>query len=136
MVESHKILFFDGECNLCNQFIDFLIQQLNTSDNTKKVPLLIASLQGETAQKLLGPAVSYDSIVLWSSTKVYTRSAAAIRAISLLGGPYSLSIVFLIAPSFIRDTVYNWVAKNRYTWFGRRQTCRIPTEYEKNYFLP
>ena len=76
-----------------------------------------------------------DTIILVSGKKVYMRSSAAIRVCNKLGSLWPLMNVFLIVPSPIRDVVYDWIAKNRYKWFGKRDTCRLPTAEELALFL-
>jgi predicted DCC family thiol-disulfide oxidoreductase YuxK len=127
--ESSEIVFFDGVCNLCNAFVDFLMR--------KKTSLKFASLQGKTAKELLPPdfTTAFPSVVYYSWGKLETESTAAIRILSKLGGPYKLLKVFLIVPPFIRDSVYRFIANHRYAWFGKRETCRLPTPEERAQFL-
>jgi predicted DCC family thiol-disulfide oxidoreductase YuxK len=126
------IVFFDGHCNLCNRFIDFLI----TRDHARR--LKFAPLQGRTAAAELGPEfnpTAPDTVVLKSAGKVYIRSTAAILTLAELRGIYVLAKIFLFIPRFIRDWAYRVIATNRYSWFGRRDTCRLPSEAEKAQFL-
>lgn len=127
-----RVLFFDGHCNLCSRFIDFLIRR------DHRGVLNYAPLQGKTARVKLSPDLymSLPSVVLLDGDEVYLRSGAALRAMAMLGGIYSLAKIFLVVPSPVRDFVYNVIANNRYKIFGRRETCRLPTEEEKDRFLP
>ena len=104
----------------------------------KKKKIYFASLQGETAAKTLKPDQinSLQSVILKSSNEIYENSTASIRCISLMGGPYKIVLVLLIFPPFIRNWVYRFVAKNRLRWFGKRETCRVPSEDEKGNILP
>ena len=128
--EKRTILFFDGVCNLCNGFIDFLVSR----DRNKK--LLYAPLQGPTAQELVPDhTVELKSVVLYKEGKVYTESTAALLTIAELGGAWKLLKVYFIFPAFLRDIVYKLIAKNRYRMFGQKDTCRLPTPEERALFL-
>lgn len=129
---QRSILFFDGQCNLCNRLIDFVVRK----DRHHK--LYVASLQGKTARITLPETYvdDLDTIVLTINGKIYVRSTAVLKALAHLGFPWSLMQVLLIIPTPLRDRIYLWVAKNRYRLFGHRTTCRIPTAAEKQYFLP
>lgn len=125
------IVYFDGVCSVCNGFIDFLI----TRDDNHS--LQYATLQGETAQKNLSTDLykDIDSLIFQTSKKIYTQSNAALMSISSLGGFWKFALWLRLIPKFIRDTIYKTIAKNRYTWFGRRDTCRMPTENERGRIL-
>jgi len=133
MSTTTTILFFDGHCNLCNNSVDFVI----TRD--KKRVFRFAPLQGETAKDVLGDVnidlEHPDSFVLSKDNEVYFRSTAALMVARQLGFPWSLMSVFLVVPPFIRDAVYNLIARNRYKWFGRKETCRLPSPEERSLFL-
>lgn len=133
MSTTTTILFFDGHCNLCNNSVDFVI----TRD--KKHVFRFAPLQGETAKDVLGDVnidlEHPDSFVLSKDNEVYFRSTAALIVARQLGCPWSLMSVFLVVPPFIRDAVYNLIARNRYKWFGRKETCRLPSPEERSLFL-
>ncbi len=132
MSDKTNILFFDGVCNLCNTFIDFVIRW----DKSGKIK--VSSLQGETAKKLLSQKYTQvlDTVVLYKNGKVYTKSNAAIRVLLTINAVFYPLAVFLILPSFLRDPFYNLVAKLRYKWFGKRSSCRLPSPEEKKFFLP
>lgn len=129
------ILFFDGVCDLCNNAVTFVIR------HDKQKRFLFAPLQSEAGKEALqalraeGGKPAPDSIVLYYKGKYYLRSSAVLRAAKLLGGGLSLVSAFLIVPPFIRNTVYDWVARNRYRWFGKRDACMIPTPELKSRFL-
>ena len=127
-----RIIYFDGHCNLCNRFVDFLI-----SRDAKHI-LRFAPLQGSTAERHLPQEYRerLGTVVLERDGRFYVRSTAAILAVVELGGIYRLMKVFLLVPRFIRDAVYRYVAKNRYLWFGRRDTCRLPNPEEQAQFFP
>lgn len=130
---EQKILLFDGVCNLCNGSVQFII----TRDVKKE--FLFASLQSEKGQELLKkfnlPTQDFDSFVLIKNDKYYTKSTAALLVFSSFGGLWSLLKVLLIFPAFIRNLVYTLVAKNRYRWFGKQESCWLPTPELKSRFL-
>jgi len=120
------IIFFDGYCVLCNRSINWVIKR------DKKQVFRFASLQGKTATELLGNQLEgLDSVVLFTEGNVYSHYQAVGLICKQLPFPYSLGLGFYILPNFI----YNWIARNRYRWFGKRETCRLPTEEEKARFL-
>ena len=126
------IVYFDGYCNLCNRFVDFLIR------HDRRARLRFASLQSRTAERRVPARYTsqYTTMVFQDATdRIYVESGAAIRAIGALGGPYAGMYAFLAVPPFIRDRVYRWVADHRYLWFGKRETCRLPTPGERARFL-
>ena len=131
--KGHKIIFFDGVCNLCNASVDFLVQR----DASRLYKY--ASLQSEVGQYLLTSlnksTSDFDSFIYVFDGNVYTESGAAIRVLGGLGGFWSLMKVFLIVPAFIRNAVYSFIAKNRYQWFGKKETCRLPSPEERGLFL-
>ncbi|MFT4668417.1 MAG: putative DCC family thiol-disulfide oxidoreductase YuxK [Patescibacteria group bacterium] len=133
MAQPHPILLFDGVCNLCNQSVQFVI---------RKDPaglIHFAALQSEQGKALLQKHKlspdSLDTVVLVMNGKAYTRSSAALQVLRLLGLPWSLLSVFLFLPKGFRDFVYNYIAKNRYRWFGREESCMMPSPDLKNRFL-
>lgn len=131
--EPSHIVFFDGKCNFCNSSVDFLFKK------NKKKNLKYASLQSEFASQFL---TKYDknpndlnTIFYYRKGKVYQESGAVLRICKELKGVWPAIQIFLIVPPFIRDAVYRWIAKNRYRLKGRRETCRIPTPEEKQFFI-
>lgn len=130
---QHSIILFDGVCNLCNGAVQFVIRRDN------KNQFLFASLQSEEGKQILKehnfPMNRMDSFFLVEGGKVYDRSTAALKVVKKLSGLWGLLYGFIILPKFIRDGVYNWIAKNRYQWFGRKDKCMIPTPELKAKFL-
>lgn len=126
-----QIIFFDGICNLCNGTVDFIIKR------DKKNSFRFASLQSEIAESYLPDPMlsSLSSIVLYADGKLYTESDAAIYIAAQLGGIWSIFKIFFIVPKFLRDGIYRLISKNRYKWFGKRNTCRLPTAEESLRFL-
>jgi len=130
---SPPILFFDGFCNLCNAAVQAVIKI------DSKGQIRFANLQSEAAQSLLKPhtlsTTDLDSVLLLASGKIFIKSDAILQVCSELGGYYNLVNTLRIVPKFMRDSLYDWVARNRYGWFGKRETCLVPTEELKNRFL-
>lgn len=126
-----NIVFFDGVCSFCNQSVDFLIKI------DKKNCLKFASLQGETAKSKLNQSTldKIDSIVYYQNSKIYTKSKAIIKLLMDIGGIWKVAYLGYIIPNFIRDYLYDLIARNRYKWFGKRETCRLPNEEEKGKIL-
>ena len=132
--KNKKIILFDGVCNLCNSSINYVI------DHDKQDVFRFVSLQsdlGKTIQEYLGiENNSLDTIILYVPDEAYyIKSTAAIKVMSEFLGVWKLTKLFLILPSPIRDLVYNYVAKNRYKWYGKQESCRIPTPELKTKFL-
>ncbi|HHS95742.1 MAG TPA: thiol-disulfide oxidoreductase DCC family protein [Phaeodactylibacter sp.] len=130
---TRPILLFDGICKLCNASVQFIIKK------DKDALFRFASLQSEVGQSLLQnhqlSTKELESAVLLVEDKVYTRSSAALQVLRRLGLPWSLMAVFLLLPKGIRDIAYNIIAKNRYRWFGKKDSCMMPTEDIKSRFL-
>jgi predicted DCC family thiol-disulfide oxidoreductase YuxK len=130
---EHPVLLFDGVCNLCNSSVQFIIER---DPNAR---FRFASLQSEKGQALLSrfenrPA-DLSSVVLVQDGQLYTRSEAALRVARQLGGGWSLLYAFIVVPCPIRDAVYDWIARNRYRWFGKKDACMIPSPELKSRFL-
>ena len=130
---NKPIILFDAVCNLCNNSVQYVIK------HDPHAFFTFASLQGETGQQLLkknGLSTNdLNSFVLIINNKVLTRSAAALNVARHLGGFTKLLYGFIIVPAFIRDAVYNIIAKNRYKWFGKKETCMLPTPELSSRFL-
>lgn len=133
--KHNSLILFDGVCNLCNNSVQFVIK------HDKKNKFLFTALQGETAKAILKEfkidSSKIDSIILYEPEKgVSLKSTAALKIASKLEFPINLLVVFLIVPGFIRNWVYNYIAKNRYKWYGKQDNCMIPTPELKEKFLP
>jgi predicted DCC family thiol-disulfide oxidoreductase YuxK len=128
---NSPIVFFDGVCNLCSSTVQFIIR------HDRKARFRFASLQSDFASAELGPSglKHLDSIVLKDNGKLYTRSTAALRIAAKLSFPVNLLYIFIAIPPFIRDRVYQYIAKNRYKWFGKKESCWLPTAELKSRFL-
>ena len=130
---DHPVILFDGVCNLCNSAVQFIIKR------DKKNRFRFAALQSETGQKLLAqyglPANELNSFILIENDKAYNRSTGALRVLKKFKGLWPLLYGFIIVPKFIRDGVYDWVGRNRYKWFGKKEECMIPTPEVRSRFL-
>ena len=128
------IILFDGVCNLCNSSINFIIDR----DTERRFRFAsLQSVEGEALLRQHGLIIkaTLDSVILIENEKVYQKSAAALRIARHLGGAWPLLGIFWLVPSFLRDAVYNLIARNRYRWFGRQESCRLPTPELKERFL-
>jgi predicted DCC family thiol-disulfide oxidoreductase YuxK len=128
------IILFDGVCNLCQWAVRFIIER------DPGAIFRFASLQSEVGQRLLaehGLTISPDpdSIVLIAGGRAYTHTDAALRIARRLSGPWPLLWVFIGLPRALRDPVYRFIARNRYRWFGRQETCWMPTPALRARFL-
>ncbi len=132
-MNTQAVIFFDGYCNLCNGAVQFTIKR-DAHDVFR-----FASLQSDYAEKNLAPFAlepqKGDSFVLLEGGRVYQRSTAALRVARKLNGLWPLLYGFIIIPGFIRDAVYNYIAKNRYKWFGKQKSCWVPTPELQQKFL-
>lgn len=130
---EHPVLLFDGVCNLCNSSVQFIIER------DPRAHFRFASLQSEEGQALLNrfedrPA-DLSSVVLVQDGQLYSRSDAALRVARQLGRGWPLLYALIVVPRPIRDAVYNWIARNRYRWFGKKEACMIPSPDLKSRFL-
>ena len=126
------IILFDGVCNFCNASINFVI------DHDVERRFRFASLQSDIGQHILtenSRSVSdFDTVLLIREGKVYEKSTAALEIARYLRG-WTWLYAFRFIPRFIRDSVYNLIAKNRYRIFGKSESCRIPTPEERSLFI-
>lgn len=133
LAEKSNIVLFDGVCNFCNSSVNRIIK--NDSKNLFK----FAPLQSETGKKLLEKyhidPVKTDSIILIENEKAYVRSTAILKIFRKLKGLYPLTYGFIIVPAFLRNLVYDWIAKNRYKWWGKKETCMVPTANVRSKFI-
>lgn len=132
-MNSHKIILFDGVCNLCNSSIQKVIE------NDDKNIFQFASLQSDFGQGFLKKndfnQDEFNSIILIDGEKFYTQSDAALRIGKELKGIYKISKYLLWIPKFIRNTVYKYISRNRYNWFGKKESCWLPTPELKQKFI-
>ena len=130
----NHVVFFDGVCNLCSESVQFIIK------NDHKNQFKFSSLQSEFAQKTLAnkniSGISdLRTIILLTNNNTFTKSGAVLRIARHLKFPFSLLYFFIIVPPFIRNAVYDFVSKNRYRWFGKKEECWIPDETLKSKFI-
>lgn len=127
------VILFDGVCNLCNRTVNFVIKR------DKPGKLQFAPLQSEKGRLYLKqfnlPVNDIKTFVLIEDGMAYTKSTAALKVCKHLNGVWPLCYAFIIVPKFIRDGMYNWIAKNRFKWFGVKQECMIPSPDIRSRFL-
>jgi len=132
-VTNHPIILFDGVCNFCNGMVNFVIPR------EKKSVIKFAALQSETGQQLLKQfnlsTYEFNSFIFIEAGRVYTQSTGALKVSKYLSAFWPLLYGLIIVPKFIRDGIYNWIAKNRYKWFGKKEQCMIPTAGVSERFL-
>ncbi|WRP04848.1 thiol-disulfide oxidoreductase DCC family protein [Rossellomorea aquimaris] len=126
------IILFDGICNFCNSSVRFIIER------DPEGIYQFASLQSDIGQKLLkkhNVPYTTDSIVLIENHKAYVESTAALKVCSQLTWPWKFFTTCLIVPKPLRDRVYRWIALNRYKWFGKQETCELPSQNIRERFI-
>jgi len=134
MIPTDKsIVIFDGFCNLCNGAVDLIIRY----DPNHR--FLFTANQHEAGKDLLKKfdkaPESVSTIYLVEGDQIYERSSAALRIAHKMSFPFPLFGIAWIVPDFIRDPIYNFIAKNRYRWMGKKETCRMPSPEERAKFL-
>lgn len=133
MIDEKQIILFDGVCNFCNFWVNFVIKR------DKKDLFRFAALQSEKAKefsdKFNFDTSSMNTFVLIDGDHLYTKSTAALKICKQLTGPIKIFYPFISLPKIFRDFIYDLVAQNRYKFFGKRGSCRIPTAEEKLKFL-
>ena len=132
---SERIILFDGVCNLCNGAVQFIL------DRDPHAVFRFAALQSDAAGALLRDRgvvvdrVEPDSVILVEGNEVYHRSDAALRVARHLRAPWPAAYALRVVPRFVRDAIYRFIARHRYLWFGRTETCRVPTPELRARFL-
>ena len=126
---GEPVILFDGVCNLCNGFVQFVLKR------DQRGRFRFASLQSDAARRLLGGDGPRETIVLVEAGKTYVKSAAALRIVRGLRFPWPLLAALAMIPRPLRDPLYDWVARNRYRWFGKRDACMLPTPQTRGRFL-
>jgi predicted DCC family thiol-disulfide oxidoreductase YuxK len=132
--ENKKLILFDGVCNLCDASVQYIIKF------DKNDVFRYTALQSEVGQEIINKfnidTAKTDSILLYSKENgISYKSTAALKIASQLGFPRNVMAIFLIVPTFIRNWVYDYIAKNRYKWYGKKDECMIPTPELKSKFL-
>ncbi len=129
---SQAIVLFDGYCNYCSGWADFIMR------HDRCGYFKLGTLQSEAGQALLRQyhvPLDTDSVVLIENGQCYVKSDATARIMGHLSGPWPLFSGIKIVPRPIRNGVYDFIARNRYRWFGKRETCRVPNAAERDRFL-
>ena len=132
-MQNHHIILFDGVCNFCNFWVNFII------DRDKDDIFKFAPLQSEAGQNLLNKfnlkTEDFDTFILIDGEIYFTKSTAALKIARKLYYPVKVLYYFIFTPKFLRDLIYSLIAINRYKFFGERDDCRVPTDNEKEKFL-
>jgi len=127
------IVLFDGVCNLCNSSVQFILRR----DPKKK--FRFASMQSEPGQALLKKMglllEKFDTFVLIQNGKAYTQSTAALRTLRQISWPWPLLYPLILVPAFLRNAVYTFIARRRYRWFGKKDSCALPKPEWRDRFL-
>ena len=122
---KYKIILFDGVCNLCNRSVNFIISK------DRKDVFRFATLQSDIGISLLTKHgiddSKTDSVILIDTNEYYERSSAILQIVKHLSGGYALLYFFIILPKSFRDWGYDYIAKNRYKWYGKKDSCMVPT---------
>ena len=124
------VVFFDGVCNLCNSSVQFIIR------HDKKNIFQFSALQSEAAAKYLpGKINELNTMYYLENGKVYSKSDAILRIAKNLGGIFPFFYGFIVVPKFLRNKIYDIVARNRYKWFGKKDHCMLPRPELQQKFL-
>jgi predicted DCC family thiol-disulfide oxidoreductase YuxK len=128
---KQTVIFFDGVCNLCNGFVNFIFK-FNPPRQ-----MMMTSLQGKYAKEVLPQELlcDLDTVVYQRGNHFYSKSCAIIWILYDLSWLLRPLIIFLLLPSVIRDGIYQWISKNRYRFFGKKETCMLPTPEQSAHFL-
>ncbi len=132
-LKNKGLILFDGVCNFCNSSVNFIIKNDKT-DHFRFLPLQSERGKKIVAEYNLDPE-NLQTVILLEQGRIYTRSTAALRIARKLSGGWKLMYGFVIVPSVVRDFFYNIIARNRYKWWGQRDSCMIPTPEVKRKFL-
>ena len=128
-----SIIIFDGVCNFCNSSVNFMMKR------DKQNQFLFTPNQNEAGQKILAEqnrdVLNISTFFLYENGKIYSKSTAALKVARQLSFPWFLLYGFIVVPAFLRDIIYDFIAKNRYKWFGKKESCRMPTPEERAKFL-
>lgn len=128
-----NLILFDGVCNLCNGFVQFVIR------HDKDKNFKFSSLQSSYSQALFAEQYpdlkEMKTIAYLKEGQLLVRSTAALNILKDLGGPISLLFIFIVIPAFIRDFIYDWISARRYRFFGKSESCMVPTKELKDRFV-
>lgn len=133
MKNEYSVILFDGVCNFCNSSVNFIIER------DYKNRFKFAALQSQTGKEMMRKftldSENLKTILLIENGNYYTKTTATLRIAKHLKGFWKIFYVFIIVPPFLRNIVYDIIAKYRYRWFGKRDVCRMPGPDEKEKFL-
>ena len=129
LAKQNPIIFYDGLCGLCDSSVQFIIK------HDKKKEFRFSSLQSYYAENLLGEKAKQDSFILFIRGNVFDKSTAVLKVCKIIGGAFLLLYPLILIPKFIRDGVYGMIAKNRYRWFGKFDSCKIPSTEQRELFI-
>jgi predicted DCC family thiol-disulfide oxidoreductase YuxK len=128
-----RVIYFDGSCGLCDRLVRFILPR----DRGRRYHF--ATLQGTTARDRLagaGDPQDSDTVILDDEGTLRIRSDAALAIVAGLGGVWRSAALLRVIPRPLRDAIYDWIARHRFRWFGRRNACRVPGPDEHERFLP
>ncbi|OIJ14060.1 thiol-disulfide oxidoreductase [Anaerobacillus arseniciselenatis] len=128
----NNIVLFDGECNFCDRSVHFIIKR------DKKALYKFASIQSSAGQNIIkkyGVPTNVDSLVVVETERFYLKSTAALKICKNLDGVWKLFYSLLIVPRPLRDFIYEFIARNRYKWFGKKDKCMVPSAEIRKRFL-
>jgi predicted DCC family thiol-disulfide oxidoreductase YuxK len=130
-LSEKQLVLFDGVCNVCNALILFII------DRDPNERFVFASLSSELGQRVVKEHAlgEIDSVVLVEDGRPYTHSTAVLRILARLRGLWFFMWLLFVIPRFLRDAAYRFFARNRYTWFGKQDVCRVPTPELRRRFV-
>lgn len=131
---NESIIIFDGVCNFCNGVVNFILVR------DKKDIFRFAANQSEAAKQILLEnniplETEISTVFLFENGKLYQKSTAALRIARKLPFAWNLCYIGIIIPAFLRNVIYDFIAKNRYKWFGKKESCRVPSPAERGKFL-
>ena len=133
MIDYNAIILFDGVCNFCNSSVNFIIKR------DKKNFFKFAAIQSDFARNFFKhnnlKSEDIESIFLIEGNRFYRKSAAVLRIARHLKGFWKLFYVFIIIPPAARDLFYDIIARNRYRWFGKKESCMVPDERVRQKFI-
>ncbi|MFT6996495.1 MAG: putative DCC family thiol-disulfide oxidoreductase YuxK [Cryomorphaceae bacterium] len=130
--EGKGLVLFDGYCNLCNGAVQFIIKR------DPKEHFRFSSLSWPPAKSLLQKNPEFgevDSILLFENGELFQKSTAALKIAGKLGGLWPVLKIFFVVPRFLRDPIYDFIARNRYKWFGKKDICMMPDKKVDHLFL-
>ncbi|GAB2625966.1 thiol-disulfide oxidoreductase DCC family protein [Belliella aquatica] len=131
--DKYDLVLFDGICNLCNQAVDFIIRR-DKNDDFK-----VGALQDPQVKDILKTySINedyLDSLVLIQGDQIFYKSEAALKIARKLGRGWQIFYIGIFLPVSVRDKIYDWIGENRYKWFGKKETCRLPSPEEREKFI-